>query len=235
MANLGQIKTRIRENVVDDNDELVGRLLGWIQEAQEELEDLHLFPVTRADGFASTAEDTRKLDDLPATWNGIRKDPYYYDGTGATTPMTWLHDSEEVEKAYDALDPLEKGPPSQLFVTDTEIHVYPLPDALAASGDVYAGGNYVVLFPYWKRLTALTGEGESNFFTTTLLTLRFIEERVTARGLLFNRDQEWMVWNLAAGGTLKRIKREHKVKQMPRSLNLAPRRSVNASMKQRRL
>lgn len=236
MSTFTEMKARIQRNIVDDNAEVVQEIQGYINDAQEELEDLRLFPECRALAYGVIlVAEVRKLMDLPSGWNGMRKDPYYYDGTGAKTPMRWIPDTEEIDKTY-SLDPNETGSPKQLEVTATLINVYPLPDDNAAAGDYFTPGRYIVVVPYWKRLTALSVDNESNIFTTTQLLRRYLEQRATAEALFFNRDQEeGLLWMAKATATMKKIKREYKLRILPRNLTLAPRRSVEANRDQRRL
>lgn len=225
----------VAANIIDANDEVMALVYGYIKRAVHDLEDLRLFRVNREVLTVVTVEDQRKLDDLPSDWNGIRKNPFYVDGTGAKGRMTWLPDTEELDKSYSE-DPADKGPPAEVLVTEDELEVYPLPDGLAATGSVYSDGDYRVHVPYWKYLPDLTPAQTNYFFNSDSLTLRYIEEKTTAEALLFNRDrEEWMTWGMKAQGTLKKIKMEMKYQALPRDINLAPRRSVRASRNQRRL
>jgi hypothetical protein len=236
MATPVLIYGTVLSNIIDANSDVAATVLDKIAQAIRNLDNLRLFPVNRAEETIVTVEDTRKLDDLPSDWNGVRKNPWYIDGTGAATPMRWIsEDSSEVEKIFSE-DPLDKGAPAEVMVTgDDELWIYPLPDGLAATGTVYSDGDYRVHIPYWKKLPALAPTG-SNFFTTDdSLTLQYIEEWVTAECLTFNRDHEdAAVWTVKAADTLKKIKYKAKSDLLPRHINLAPRRSVKASRRQGR-
>ena len=229
MAAVATTYARILTNIVDNNDEVTANVLDWMQSAIYELEDLHLFKVNHESVTTATTEDTRLLVARPSDWNGIRKSPYYIDGYGGKHQMSWLEDTEELDLSYSE-DPDDKGPPKCILVTDTELKVYPLPDALCSTGDVYSDGDYRVVVPYWKRLADL-GFIESNWFTTDhSLTLQFIEQRVTAQCLDYNRDnEEYLKWLTRAESTLRKVKRKQKRDGFPTKLTLTPRRGADAS------
>lgn len=179
MATLGQIRTRVRNLIIDDNAEVVSEIDAYVRKAQVEAEDRRGLRVLEASHTEAVAEDGDTIT-KPADWNGIRTGPYL---VSAEFPKLWL-ESLSFEQYVEMGDTLVAGAPSY-YSDHTDATIYLLPAADAVTESPF---HYPVIVPYWKRLDVLTDDADTNWFTVDAED--YLVWRAGSLAFEFNRDFE---------------------------------------------
>jgi hypothetical protein len=166
------------------------------------------------------------LDDKPALWKEAGSAPWLAFDDGAVREIEWAPSESEMVRQY-ALD--ADGRPAFVLETDTELHVYPLPDGRADWPDE----EYRVRLPYWSYSAALSAGADTN----SLLQLApwYVIFYAVAEGLVFNRDEQRAgVYQGKAETQFVRARVQDKRSRLPDRMTLVPRRGVFGSASNRR-
>ncbi len=191
-----------------------GDLVNW---AMETLQDEHNFWVMQAEtAVTSTSLATRDLMVLPSNFKSPRGKPYEIWNDGNTQDLNWGANREAVYDLFTHSDANDKGPPEVLLISEPDdesgtanIEVYPYPDG----NSDYVDGEYRIVIPYWKWLTALSGDSDQNWFTNN--AEHYLVAKATARGFALNWDEERMaVWEQLAAGELRKVLKKDKRRSM---------------------
>lgn len=237
MATIAEIKTRVRNSVIDLPTATDDRIVEWIQRAQEVAEDSYAWKVMEAEHVFTTAEDVRQLGLKSALTRYQRRDgkPWWIDGLGGTHPIDWIDTKDEIARQFSAQDPTQKNAPRRIHERDDtpSFDVYPLPDANNPVGTVYSDGNYRVVIPYLSRQPILVpGSVDTNWFSEN--AAYFLELRAFFEALMHNRETGQATTELArANAELIRVKRRAKEAVLA-GRTLIPVRDVRAPLTQRR-
>jgi hypothetical protein len=221
-VTLDEIEAEVESILVDLPSETVALIPTFVRRAQKKIEDAHGFIVMESNKLFTTTTGQRYLGGLPTNWARAMDDPAWIDGYGKDTPIEWIQREREITELYDEADPLDKGAPKHLLLTDTAILVYPYPDALNPVGTLYNDGLYRIRVPYWKRESTLSGEIEQNWWTNN--AEMFLIYYAAADGFLMNRDYaEQARWEIKWRDELRRLTNLDKRQRLGRHAGIRPR------------
>lgn len=238
MATLrSALETRVEKIVVDDDTDVVARVVPELKKAQRDLEEGaydFLIQEEEVAGSPDVAAAASLVEAVPSDWlepRGVSN--RLVGGTSedqndlVTMPtLTWLEWDEELFRVQTAatLNTSAQGPPKWITIIGTDIHVFP-----------YADVAYTLRIPYWKRLLTLTNSGDSNWWTDN--SEDYLVFRASARVLLFNRDhEESLRYEAFAQAERKSLVRTDKRARFRKANNrLRLRRDVNARITQPRM
>lgn len=224
MATFAQLKTRVKDYLIDvptKTDALVG---DWINRAITKAEERFNFQHMMASQEFTTVEDTRVLSSsLPTRWKSLRDMPFFTedDSFQATQEIGHATSEGDMRRQYAELD---DGSPDFLLFSeaDDEIQVWPLPDGESDHDD----GEYRITVPYWRKTAALANDGDTNWFTDNAEW--YVTFFAAAEGFLFNRDEQAAVFFERANAELAQLVRTNKQTQKRLPRMLVPRRDVYA-------
>lgn len=161
--------------------------------ALRELQTRHNFKVMEKTLAENTVALTRNLVAKPADFKGFRNKPFYTEFSGNVVPLEVAPSKEMLLVNYETDS---DGPPAYLFLgeaTDdagaSSIEVWPLSDGQSDYSAVPTG-EYRVSIPYWRFLSALSGDGATNWFTTHEVGEFYLVYRAVAEGFARNWDVE---------------------------------------------
>ncbi len=188
MTDFATLQTRVKRRVIDLPASIVTEVPDLINEAIRELEDVHNFRVMRMSVAATTGEGARKLVTKPTDFKSFRGRPYFTSDLGIVTEMTIAPNIQAVLAKFGVGSADDRGTPKVLLEgeeTDagvSDIDVYPLPNGLSD----YSDGDYRVTVPYWRYLTALSANSDTNWFTVNAIP--WIIAKATAEAFALNWD-----------------------------------------------
>ena len=236
-VNLSTIIAKIKQNVIDLPSDTDARLESWVNEAQLDVEDGdYQFLFMRTSLFTNTTLGVNLLRALPVLWIRADGDPWYRTGGGVYKRMEWAPSEQDVAKDFTAgVLATDRGRPRRILETDTQLLVYPPPDASNTLGAFSAAGEYSVATPHYAKEPTLEASGSTtNKFTADPNLALYLEDFASGQAMLFNRDLDnGQVSLLKAQRHLQRAVRLDK-RRRAQFLRLTPRRDSHASRKQRR-
>jgi hypothetical protein len=242
-ATLTTILVKMRQNIIDLPSDTEDRLVGWVNEAQIELESYHRWLGTEAIFFGKTDETPTlinsgtDLKDKPSDWLHADGDAYWRDGaSGANHFVEWAPSLQDARKDYTSdISTSTGGSPKTLQELQGSVRVYPTPDANNPLGTHSSAGEYHLIIPYRQRaVTLAVGSEETIFFTVDLDLALHLEDYASGQAMIFNRDfDNANAYLLKAQGHALRAKRMDKRRRF-QSYKHTPRRDVYASRNQRR-
>ncbi len=204
MADFETLQTRVKRRVIDLPDTIVTEVPDLINEAIRELEDFHNFRVMRTSVDATTVEGTRKLVTTPSDFKSFRGRAYLTSNLGIVKEIVIAPNIQAALKKFGVGSADDRGAPKAVLVGEeteagvSDIDVYPLPDALSD----YANGLYRVTVPYWRYLTVLSANADTNWFTVNAIP--WILARATAEAFALNwdlaREAQWLAKAAVARG-----------------------------------
>jgi len=202
MATFLELQTRVKRRVIDLPTAVSAEVPDLINEAIRTLEDFHNFRIMRKTTTATTVLGQRKLRVLPNDWKAFRGRPYFTSFLGPVTQMTVAPNAQAALKQYGAVHADTVGTPRVLVAREADdadvedIDVYPAPNDISDHPD----GNWRITVPYWRYLTALLNDSDTNWFTVN--ALQYIIDRATAEAFALNWDtdraREWQARAKAA-------------------------------------
>jgi len=228
MPNLGEIKTRVENRLIDTNATILAESGLYINKALRMFQELYNFKVMEEKTEYITVDITRKLTDEPSDWKESRLSPWIREWDGGTTLIEWIPNLQEVAKLYSRDDTNDKGAPRHLLYDNFDIEVYPFPD-LGSRHPTPNPGDWRIVVPYYKYLAPLVNNGDTNWFTENaewMLTFQ-----ATAEGFWTNWDeQRAQFWEVRAANEFKRLKKTDKSIRTNRpSDTLTPRYNVQGA------
>ena len=229
------LEARVAGILIDDNADAVARIVPEIKKAQGDVETRSYKFIKQEKTVSPIPQCTVGVGTLcamPSDFIEPNGDPFFFqvapfDQIGfVTPPLAWESSIEEVLKVYPpALSPSTYAMPTLLYydpVTDM-INVAPVPDAA-----------YSIYIPYYSRLETLAAAGTSNWWTDNLED--YLVFRAAARVLNFNRDPEYMKYEIMAEAEYRRAKRDDKLRRIKKhGGRVRPRRDVHGTIRQRRM
>ncbi len=197
MATLDEIKTRVKDILIDVPTRTENALTRTIVKTITELQLDHNFRIMEAEEPYTTTVADHALGGLPGDWKEARGRPWLRIGEAGvlgTTPIWIVQSKGDITANYSIDDPNDKGQPVDLLeASETTIEVYPFPDNLSQWDD----GNYRVVVPYWKLLPDLSAPSDTNWFTVNAEDYIVFE----AAGQLFTvnwDEQRGAIWQAKA-------------------------------------
>jgi hypothetical protein len=207
MATFLELKTLVQGNVIDLPSTVSGNVGTYINRALTTLQNLHKFKVMEAlSGPTLTTVSTRELlAAVPTGFQEARGDPYHITNTGVVRPMKWAPGRAEALSAFNVGD-ADIGPPQVLVDGDpTEagarnVEVYPFPDGYSD----WSGGEYRIYIPFWRYVTALSADGDTNWFTAN--AEEWLEFKATSQAFWANWDEtRATLWERRAADKMREV------------------------------
>lgn len=219
MATLSELRARVRRYLIDVPSDTDTELDNWINEALVYAQDRHNFRFMQAEQSFTTTADTRKLADKPSDWKEARSSPWLHTGLGGADLIDWAVSQDQVRALYSQDDKDETGEPRLILETATEFEVYPFPD----DNSLWDDGDYRVVIPYWKYLSELSDDGDSNEITDDRMGERYVLFAAVSEGFLFNLDEErGQIWMQRAERELQKFISRDKRSYLHQDMTLAP-------------
>ena len=229
MGTFNDIKTRVRDILIDVPARTENALGRTIVKAVTDLQNKHNFRIMEAEVAYTTTVASHALGALPADWKEARGKPFLRIGEGGTLgtlPISITQSKDVITAVYSIDDPNDKGEPRELLeASETTIEVYPFPDNLSQWND----GDHRVVVQYWKRLPDLSAPSDTNWFTDNAEDVIVFE----AAGQLFtvNWDEtRGAIWQAKGAAAARLIintdKRSRVSKAATLSISLGARRST---------
>ena len=188
--NFIEVQDEVEDLLLDLPAGTTTRIATWVNEAIKEAETRYNFRCMEEQEDATTVDQTRALFTKPADWKERRGEPYLINQDGSTTPISWAQSEAQMIRTYGIQAPAEtstatidEGEPHYILERDTQVDVFPLPD----DESDWTNGLYRVVVPYWKYLTALSADADTNFFTAN--ASRYCIYRAAEMGIDRNRDE----------------------------------------------
>lgn len=203
MATYLELQTRVQRLVIDLPAAVTTEVPTLINEVIKAIQDEHNFRVMEALSADNlTTLSTRVLMAVPSNFKELRDDPYVTPELGKYKHITVAADRSAVLEEYTATDTgepkvlLRSEPSDELGASNWE--VWPLPDG----NSDYDDGEYRVSIPYWRYLTELSADGDTNWFTVK--AEEYIIEAAAARAFGLDWDAENMGAHLQLADMHKR-------------------------------
>lgn len=213
MGTYGSIQDRVQGRVIDLPTFVNSEVPTLVNSAIKILQDQHNFKVMETLMSAQqTTVSTRVLTTLPSAFKEFNGDPYYITDLGDTYFLSVAGTRQGLTAEY-AND--DAGRPRSLFIsepTDTgaaNLEVYPLPDG----NSDYDNGEYRIYIPYYRYLTALSADADTNWFTVN--AEEYIVEKATSLAFMLDWDYDSAaLWGQAAEGWKKDIVKRDKMQRL---------------------
>lgn len=223
MATYLELQQRVARNIIDSPAAITAAIPTLINSAMRDIQKEHNFKVMEAISTGNlTTVASHTFMSKPSNWKEARGDPWFVEDTdGAQREMKWsqnrtdmLHYFTEDDEGWPTIL-LDAEPSNELNATTFE--VWPLPDGLSD----YVDGEYRISFPYWKYLTALSANGDTNWFT--LNADEYLEFQATWRAFAVDWDEERMaVWAQLAENERKKVIKADKISRLGGVTTLVP-------------
>ncbi len=160
MATLGEIKDEVLRVVEDHIDELTGTaVVTHIRRAQRAIEDRCAWRIQH-DEFTCQVSPASSFYAYPDDFIAIRKSPRFIQSSSSSRYSR----PKECDSFEDLGLLTEEGVPR--YWRDSEgagVSFWPIGDSNGPSA--VSAGAYEITFPYFKRLAALSADGDTNFWT----------------------------------------------------------------------
>jgi len=166
MLTFLEIQTEVRTKVIDGPAAVVTLVPRLVNRAVRDIQRDYNFKVMEAKSELVTVLNTRVLGVQPANFKEFHGEPWWTeDSQGATHIMSVAANREGLVRgirgeATGSPQYLLQGEPTN-DAGAVNWEVWPLPDGLSD----YVGGEYRVTVPYYKYLTVLAADGDTNWFT----------------------------------------------------------------------
>lgn len=209
MATFAELQTRVGQIIIDLPSTVTAQLPTLVNEAIRELQDLHNFKVMeKVSAVYTTTVETSTLATKPTDFKEFRgraieigalgNISYIQPISGRTEAWGYFGTTAGGEATASTL----AGRPRVIWLSEPTdemgtqtFEIAPIPDA----NSLYANGNYRIMVPYWRYLTALSSSGDQNWFTNN--AVEWIVFKAASMGFFDNHDDvNGTLWaNLAAG------------------------------------
>lgn len=193
MATFLQLQNRVKTRLIDLPSAVEAEVPTLVNSAIREIEDRHHFKVMEATtGQLTTTINTRTLSSaVPSDFKSLRGKPYLVENTGFTKPLLVTTAQENALDAYDVSGTIDVGQPEVIvdpyFSDENSTRTWEVYPAADGNSD-WSDGEYRVVIPYWRYLTDLSADGDTNWFTTN--AVEFILRWATAEGFFLNEEEE---------------------------------------------
>ncbi len=234
MATFLELQNAVAGIIIDTPATTLAQVPTFVKEAVRQLQTLHNFKVMEAEtSIFVTATGTRTLGAVPSNFKQFRGKPYEILADGTVRELMNAADRAAVLREFgdtrggEADTEVMSGPPAVVLRSEpsddlgtTVFEIYPLPDGLSLYADTSAG-EYRVVVPYWKYLTALSANGDQNWFTNN--AEEFIKYQAAAEGFFHDHDEErGTLWTQKAQAKLKDIMLRDKILRLSGVQALVP-------------
>ena len=230
MADFLTIQTRVTRRVIDLPPAVTAEVPTLVNEAMRELQDEHNFKVMEAaTAQLLTAQSTHTLAAVPSDYKEARGKPYEVLFDGSTRDLVHAANIQAVLDRFTLNDLNDIGAPGVILdgePTDVlnarSFEFYPFSDGNSDWGD----GEYRVVIPYWRFVPALSGDGDTNWFTNN--AEKWLTFRATAEAFALDWDEERSIfWDARAAAEKNRVVNRDKLYRLGGVGTLAPHKDVN--------
>lgn len=203
MPTFQTFQDRVTRRVIDLPAAVTAEVPDLINKALRTLQEFHNFRVMETEtAQLTTTVATRPLSAaVPTNFKEFRGRPYLVKNDGGTRDLLLAANRNAVLDAFPLNDPNDKGEPK--LVLDPEpiddagartLEVFPFPDGLSD----WSGGEYRVVVPYWRYVTALAAGTDENWFTTNAEW--YLTFQATAEAFFLDWDEaRGQLWAARAG------------------------------------
>lgn len=223
MANLGEVKSAVRDILVGVPSAVESNLNGFVQRAQRELENKFVSP-DQEDSFtllcsqSSTNSGTYWIDfdDLAgesADFIRLRQQPFYLSSEDgiiwSAKPLIQLMGDDldrqiaEIETIITGGNDVPRGAPKYYAFRGKHVFILPLPD-----DDGPTAGAYSTRVLFYKRLDRMTGDTNTNWFSVEAED--YLVWRAAELGLLQKRDPLFVTYREYAREEKRRLVKEYR-------------------------
>lgn len=214
MATFLQIQQRVQKIIIDLPTAVLAEVPTLINEAVRELQRRHDFKVCEAKtSVYTTTAQSEALAAVPSNWHKWRGSPFLIDVDGSTKDLGIANARADAEREWGSIAGGEHSIasmvscPKVLFIDEpsdeagtSQFCMRPIPDEMS----LYANGNYRIQIPYWKFLTALSANGDTNWFTTN--AEHAVSFLAAAEGFALDWDlNQSAVWAQKAANKVKEV------------------------------
>ena len=169
MATFAEIKTRVETRVIDLPAAITAEVGTLVNAAMKTLEQKHNFKVMQTEtAQLVTTAASHTLAAVPTNWKEARLKPYIVENDGTTIKLTMATDRSAILSAFALSDTTDDGEPQAILEAEptddtgaASFEVYPFPDGLSD----FSNGEYRIVIPYWRFVTALSADADTNWFT----------------------------------------------------------------------
>ena len=196
MANLAEMVAEVKRIVEDRVTVLDAAITNHIQRAQRSIEDKRLFPQQKATVTTNVSTLLGSAFLYPSDYIAVR-DALHYKKTATDTKYTFMEEVESIEHLGIKAD--VTGPPKYWVHDATAIVIYPTPDDLGFG----AFSSYEIVMPYWKRLSTLEVDADSNYWSLHMDDV--LAWKAAANVFSELRDPMAQFWNAVAMARFKEI------------------------------
>ena len=209
MADFTTLQTRVKRRVIDLPDAVTAEVNTLINAAIRTLERRHHFRVNEAETAAmlTVAAQRTLATAVPTNYLQARGVPRLIENDGDDRRLRWLSSRQAARDQFTDSNTTETGEPEALLDPETDeegvrtFEVYPFSD----SNSDYSDDEYRIRVPYWRTLTALSADGDSNWFTTN--AEEYIVAQATSEAFLLDWDEERAaVWATRANVHFEEVK-----------------------------
>ncbi len=213
MPTFQTLQDRVSRRVVDLPAAVVTEVPDLVNKALTELQEHHDFKIMEATtAQLTTTAAARTLSAVvPTDMKGLRGRPYLVMFDGSTRDLLMAPHLAAALDAYTFDDADDKGEPRLILDPHPSDEtgartweVWPYPDGLSDWSD----GEYRIVVPYWKYLTALSAGADENWFTSNATW--YLVFKATAEAFYLDWDEDrGQIWETRAQGELtKALKRD---------------------------
>lgn len=230
MATLGEIEAEVLRIVEDDPGDVTASTVirTHIRRAQRAIEDRCAFDAQRTT-TAVVVTATEYNFALPTGFIAMRTKPVVLN-RATDTRYAKL---EEVANFNDlGVPPVYGSPKFWTISQDSIIRIWPFGDGLGPSGSV--SGGYDVELDYWQRLTTLTAQNDTNYWTENMDDV--LAFRAAAFVFSEMRDPQANWWSAVAAARFNEIRNAyHRNKLRQREFRIIPAQSLSSQTQRGRL
>ena len=204
MPTFQTLQDRVTRRVVDLPASVLTEVPDLINKALRTLQEMHNFKVMETEtAQLTTTVATRPLSAaIPANLKEFRGLPYLVRNDGHALDLLLAANRNAALDRFSLNDPNDKGEPRLLLDPEADddtgtrtLEVFPFPDGLSD----WSGGEYRVVVPYWRYVTALSVGTDANWFTSNAEW--YLTFQATAEAFYLDWDEaRGQLWETRAGG-----------------------------------
>lgn len=192
MADFTTLQARVNRRVIDLPAAVTAEVNTLINAAIRSLERKHKFRAQEAltSQMLTVAAQRTLGTAVPTNYLEARSKPRLIENDGDDKRLAWLSSREAAWDQFTDSNATETGEPQALLDPEpTEagvrtFEVYPFSD----SNSDFSDGEYRIVVPYWRTLAVLSGDADSNWFTTN--AEEYIVAQASSEAFLLDWDEE---------------------------------------------
>lgn len=211
--DIAQVVEKVENEILDLPPETQDSILDWVNQAVREAEDDHNFLHMESSQDYTTTEATRLIATKPADWKEAFDPPYLTANDGGTTEIDFAGSGSSMRRQYASN---ADGEPQFVLETPTQLHAWPLPDALSD----YPDGDYRLTVPYYAYSDTLAISGTTTNWWTENYPWYLIYKAASYAFLSNYDSQKAAERGALAANLFAQAKRKDKRAKIPRRATL---------------